>query len=197
MFEHITSLKRFQQQICYGNLRFERGIMPTDIDLYVEFEGKEFVVGEFKKRGASMPYGQELALTRLLKQLACDTQKHILAFVAEHSAPSDQHIDAASCYVAKVWRNQDPKWSSPSIPITVKDLIHRWRYSCQYAEPVPIDNVEFSKDLKGVHIASALLENLSEDQLSEILFCLLERHRQKLSISEDLAQLPLFRQFVA
>lgn len=193
----IYNVERYKQLLDFSGLRFERNITPTDIDMFLDFGGKEFIVGEFKKTGNSMPYGQELALNQLLKNLSRNPRNEVLGFVAEHNTPVDQQINAASCYVAKVWRIREPKWLQPSRPITVKDLIDRWRDFCLDAEPVLIDRIEFSKDLKGAYIASKLFKNLSEDQIAEITFCFLERHRQKLSISDDLLQLPIFSQFVA
>jgi len=65
----INNRARAQQIINYSGLRYDT-ITPTDIDGFIDFGNKVFVIMEFKHSDAPLPYGQRLALKRL-----CDSIK--------------------------------------------------------------------------------------------------------------------------
>lgn len=74
--------KEYAWHLCLRHA--PRKITPTDIDYFVERNGR-FLFFEMKTEGAKVPYGQHLALARLLLSLG---GKAILA-VVEH-APLDR-----------------------------------------------------------------------------------------------------------
>lgn len=100
--------QRGAQLLSFSGLRWGT-ITPTDFDLFIDFGGRAFVLGELKYRDAPMPRGQELALER-----AVDTWAHAgvptIGFIARH------HIDIGEVAVADaevvkirwagVWRMQ-------------------------------------------------------------------------------------------
>ena len=68
-------------------------ITPTDIDGLIEYEDKCFVFIEAKYEGAELPYGQRLALERLVDSL----DKPSVLFIANHCSKDD--IDMAATWV--------------------------------------------------------------------------------------------------
>lgn len=122
----IRNVERYKQLIDFSGLIFERKITPTDIDLFLDFNGTEAILGEFKLQGKSLPYGQRRALNELLKD-ATNSGKHTLGFVAEHQTPPDQQINAATCLVVEYWSDKTPLWKPPKQPINVREMIDRWR----------------------------------------------------------------------
>ena len=56
---------RARQLIDFSGLRYNK-ITPTDIDGFIEYHDEAIVFMEFKYGNAELPYGQKLALERLL-----------------------------------------------------------------------------------------------------------------------------------
>ena len=80
-------------------------ITPTDIDGLIEYKNRGFVFIEAKRVGASLPYGQKLALQRLCDALS----KPAILFVVEHETDGD--IDFAKTTVREYyWKGQ---WITP------------------------------------------------------------------------------------
>lgn len=144
MFEHITNMERFSQQICFGGLRFERGIKPTDIDGFLEFDGIEFVFLEYKYKGKELPWGQRLALTRLFEVIS-QGKGNVLGIIAEHETESSSHVPGNTCRVKETWISSRG-WRPPTKEITVKECIDYWRkYWRKKAEVV---DPAFSKEFQ-------------------------------------------------
>ncbi len=72
-----------QQLRDFSGLRYGR-ITPTDIDAYMEFGGRLFVFVEAKYGGALLPYGQQLALERLVDALHQPPKRVAVAMVVAH-----------------------------------------------------------------------------------------------------------------
>jgi hypothetical protein len=111
----IVYTKRKQQINSFKNLQFENKITPTDIDGVIDFGNKYFVLFEIKHRDgddcADMPYGQQLALERIIDNL----NKPAVLFVASHNVhDTNEQVDAAACIVEKYywlgeWHNGNGK----------------------------------------------------------------------------------------
>ena len=111
--------------ILFKGLAWERQITPTDIDFFVEFSNRCYVLGEFKEHGVDMPNGQQLALERL-----CQRVGHCgLLFIAEHQASAND-IVAADCRVRSTYRYRDGTWFwvEPNPEMNVRELIEHWRF---------------------------------------------------------------------
>lgn len=89
-----------RQLVKFTGLTFGRGITPTDLDGLLEFDDKAFVLLELKHNGAALPYGQQLAIERLITAIE-NGGKPAIAIVASHNETGD--IVAADCEVTKVW----------------------------------------------------------------------------------------------
>lgn len=89
-----------RQLVKFTDLVFKRGITPTDIDGLIEFDDKAFVLLELKYGDTPMPYGQQLAIERLISAIE-NGGKPATAIIATHNESGD--INAAECEVVKVW----------------------------------------------------------------------------------------------
>ncbi len=99
----IQNRQRSTQVIDYSGLRYGK-CTPTDIDGLIELAGNVFIFIEYKFGNADMPYGQRLALERVVDIM--DTVKPSLLIHAQHFTPPDQDIDGANAKVVKVRTNK-------------------------------------------------------------------------------------------
>ena len=117
--EYAKQLKDF------SGLRFGN-ITPTDIDGFVDFKNKAFVIFEIKHHNTPLPYGQRLGYERLAD--ACERAGiRTLVIIASHDIDAPHDIDVAVLPVAQVrFRGE---WKVPDIPHTVRtafDAFLRW-----------------------------------------------------------------------
>lgn len=94
----IYNRERASQIKDYSGLRWGN-ITPTDIDGIIEWKDKCFIVFEAKRQGNDLPYGQKLALMRLIDNLS----KPAILFVANHNAELGTDIDMANAIVEKYY----------------------------------------------------------------------------------------------
>jgi len=112
---------RRKQIIDFGGLRFGN-ITPTDCDAFIEYHGRAFFFIEYKLRNAEVPFGQMLALKRLVDNLE-RAGKYAVLIIAEHTAdnPNDD-INAATCRV-RTWYQYG--YDHAPADISVKNLIDK------------------------------------------------------------------------
>lgn len=99
----IENRERFRQIVNFKELTFgpNNNITPTDIDGFIDFDNKLFIVIELKLSGTEMKRGQELAIERLIDNLEC-SGKHAVALIAEHEvADTREDIDVYKCRIVK------------------------------------------------------------------------------------------------
>ena len=111
----------------YLGLRW-RNITPTDLDGFIDFGNKCFVIIELKFGQANVPNGQALAIERLADSIE-ESGKCSIAIVARYETCGD--IDVAMCIVEKIRFNH--RWIQIG-KVTVKNLIDRFlkRYAPEY-----------------------------------------------------------------
>ena len=110
--------REFASQIRdFTNLRWGN-TTPTDIDGFVEFGDKLFFVIEVKYNDTKLPYGQRLAIERLVDAIE-RSQRVCYGIVAIHKTDGD--IDVGGCEVVE-YRFQG-EWHKPRKYVTVKVMI--------------------------------------------------------------------------
>lgn len=103
----------------FSGLQFPNKITPTDIDLFVEFNNRIFVIGEIKYSDTKLYYGQKLALERLSDCIG--ESKSVVLFIATHNTKPEDIIPVADCPVKEYrFRKQ---WIVPNKPFTVREFI--------------------------------------------------------------------------
>ena len=97
----IQDRRRARQIIDFSGLRYG-DITPTDIDALIEYHDKAVLFMEFKHRDAELPYGQFLAIARLVTDCHL-AGKAAAAFICSHKVDDClQDIDAANATVRQV-----------------------------------------------------------------------------------------------
>ena len=69
-------------------------ITHTDVDILIDYKDQLWIVGEIKRMGVSVSFGQQLALERLVRDLS--VTKPTLFFVADHDTPLEEVIPTES-----------------------------------------------------------------------------------------------------
>lgn len=105
------------QLISFKNLQWEK-ISATDIDFVIELHNKLFIFGECKHGNSELPYGQKLALERIV-DLIGETKIAIL-LVFTHNTPVTKDIDAGSCIVREYRFKK--QWHKETQGRTVKEF---------------------------------------------------------------------------
>ena len=119
----IISPERARQIKDFSGLLFGT-ITPTDIDGFIEYQDKAHIVIELKMKGVEVPYGQKLALERLVDDLHI-AGKPSLCIIAEHETMNtDRAIDVASAIVVEY--RYTKKWFLPPRVDTVRQIIERF-----------------------------------------------------------------------
>ena len=100
----------------FSGLRFGK-ITPTDIDGFVDFQNRAFVLFEIKHGTTPLPYGQRLGYERLAD--ACEKSGiRTLVIVAHHDVAAPSDIDVAVLPVTQVRFQR--QWKKPNVPLTVR-----------------------------------------------------------------------------
>lgn len=120
----IQNRERKRQIVDFHSLLWDK-ITPTDIDGVIDFQNKLYIYFELKYGDANMPYGQRLAIERII-----DSHENggtpACGIVAQHDVgnPEDD-IDAALCIVTEYrWRYA---WHKPQGTTSLRQAIDRVR----------------------------------------------------------------------
>jgi hypothetical protein len=97
-------------------------ISPTDIDGFLEFSGKLFIIIETKYDGAPLPYGQKLALERICDGLT-HGDAHAVLVLTKHNSSGD--IDMATTTVTAYRENAN--WFTDVPEVTLREMIDIFR----------------------------------------------------------------------
>jgi len=123
--EHARTLRD------YSGMAWGR-ITPTDIDGFVEFGDRIFVLIESKYGNAPLSVGQRLALERLAD--AIGRTRHCLLVVCTHSTQTNEEIPMHTCIVTQY--RSGGIWRTPKSQTTLKEIVDQFkaRFEC---EPLP------------------------------------------------------------
>jgi hypothetical protein len=106
----INNVKRKQQIINFSGLLYGK-ITPTDLDGLIEYKNIGYIFIEIKYSNAELPFGQKLAIERLVKDT--NINKKSIGIIAEHYIEdTSNQINASDCVVRKIfdWKYQ---WRMP------------------------------------------------------------------------------------
>ena len=116
----IKNLPRAKQLRNFSLLRWGN-ITPTDIDGFIDFQNKAFVIFEFKVENTEILRGQSLAIERLVDNLE-NSGKSAIGIIAEHNIPPWEDIEASQCKVTML--RYKKKWTLyPKKQYTLKYII--------------------------------------------------------------------------
>lgn len=102
--EYIKYRERRKQIIDFTGLTIGTKF-PTDIDCMCEWSNKGYVMIEVKHRGANIPQGQFICLTRMADDFE-KLGKKALVILAEHFVDDcEEDVDVAKCIVRWFYRD--------------------------------------------------------------------------------------------
>ena len=93
----------------FTGLRFGK-ITPTDIDGFLEFGDRLFVLIEGKRDGSPLAYGQMLAIARLADACHAPPRRYATTIIVDHPTTDDDIVYADA--VVRLYR-WDGKWVYP------------------------------------------------------------------------------------
>lgn len=112
--EQITQIKDFSG-LRWGTIR------PTDVDVFLEFSNRVFILIELKHVKGEFKGGQMLALERMVDAIDNPPERRAILLLGEHSARIGQDIMVADVPVIKCRWNR--KWRSVNKPQNMKTAI--------------------------------------------------------------------------
>lgn len=123
----IRYLERLRQVLSFTGMERHRRITPTDIDGFIDYNGRSFVFLEGKEVGRELGYGQRLMLENLVTRSDAGGCSSI-AILFSHDTGSGDVIIMKDCHVTKTFRERDGKylWLPPTRQITVLETIEMW-----------------------------------------------------------------------
>jgi len=127
MKSKILNPKRMKQLIDFKGLELDNGIYPTDIDGLIEYHDSEYIILEVKHNKAKVPWGQRLALQRMVDDFT-KAGKKAVAIVCEHSVDdTNKPVVAAVCNVRELYYGGEKRWRPPDSPMTVRQAVNNFR----------------------------------------------------------------------
>lgn len=112
-----------KQLVDFKGLDIDGKIYPTDIDGLIEYKDSEYIIFEIKHGDAEMPYGQRLALQRMVDDFA-KVGKQAVVFVCEHTVrDAKKPVVAARCKVREIYHGGSKGWITPEGEITIREAV--------------------------------------------------------------------------
>lgn len=129
-----------QRLVDFQGLELDDGIYPTDLDALIEYHDTEYILIEVKFEKAKVPYGQRLAIQRMVDDFT-KAGKRAIALVAEHYDPNPRKpIIAADCIVRELYYGEESKWREPTHELTVREAVDCFRGI--NSETLSVENTE-------------------------------------------------------
>lgn len=118
VYEHPI---RGKQLLRFDGMRFLDSITPTDIDALIEVRNQIVVFFEAKLKDKEVPFGQKLALERLVRN-AGKAGKHAIAIIGEHNItdPSED-VFLKDLLVREVFTTEQMQWRPPKRKLYAKE----------------------------------------------------------------------------
>ena len=119
----INNPQRMKQLIDFQGLAVDEYIYPTDIDGLIEYKDSEYIIFEVKYGDAEVPFGQKLALQRMVDDFT-KTGKQAVVLVCEHTVRNpEKPVVAAWCKVREIYSGGEKQWRKPIKDITVREAV--------------------------------------------------------------------------
>ena len=112
---------RGKQLLRFDGMQFLGSITPTDIDGLIEVRNQIIIFFEAKLQDKDVPFGQRLALERLVKD-AGRAGKHAIAIIGEHNIkdPSED-VFLKDLFVREVFTTESMRWRPPKRRLYAKE----------------------------------------------------------------------------
>ena len=123
MKSRINNPARAKQLIDFQGLDIDGYIYPTDIDGLIEYKDSEYIIFEVKYGDAEVPFGQKLALQRMVDDFT-KVGKQAVVLICEHKVrDTGRPVIAAWCKVREIYYGKERRWKTPDNEITVREAV--------------------------------------------------------------------------
>ena len=116
--------ERLKQIVSFDDMIYNGNIRPTDIDGLIEFHDKAYIIFDVKSGSAVVPFGQKLALERMV----CDwrqARKEAIGIICEHNIhDTNEQVIAKNCEVREYFNGAN--WCKPIKPIKLGEAIEQY-----------------------------------------------------------------------
>ena len=129
----INHPERAKQIISFEGMERRRGIIPTDIDGFIDYKGGVFVYMEAKLINAPVTVGQRLALENVVKSHE-QAQNKACSIIFRHDTEAKDIIIAKDQVVDETYfkLNGELEWRKPKIEdFSLIRFLHWWEGHCE------------------------------------------------------------------
>jgi hypothetical protein len=110
----------------FVNLQFGK-VYPTDIDAFMEFSNKIFILIEGKQQGVELKGGQRYALERLCDK--CDDEHSKSLLIVCENRYSNNEVDLGQSIVREYRSNRI--WYNTQFEMTVRTMVDKFLLHCK------------------------------------------------------------------
>jgi hypothetical protein len=113
--DEINNEDRARQLHLFKGMGLMRNIVPTDIDLFTEYNGRLFIFGEGKYMDNEMSVAQRKALEGLCNAIS-ELQNHVMWVLSYRHEVHDVNVSVyvKDQYVVEVYSSLDLMWRKPT-----------------------------------------------------------------------------------
>jgi len=98
----IYNRDKKRRLVSFENLTYGR-ITPTDIDAFIDFNNKIFIIIEAKGEGVPVPTGQRIALERMLIKMSTGESEAMVVIADIEDGGMEDDVNLGLCMVREVW----------------------------------------------------------------------------------------------
>ena len=122
----FTNPDRGKQLLLFDGLNYDSNVAPMDLDGLIEYHNKKRVLLELKLKNTPVPYGERIALERMVNDFG-DVGKESIAVVADHTVFNEsEDVIVGDAIVREIYWSKDRKWRPPKRMMTVKMLVDKF-----------------------------------------------------------------------
>ena len=120
----IKHPNRMKQLISFEGMNTlgGRNICPTDIDMFIDYNGQAFIYGDAKNGDVDVSYGQKLAYENVVNSHT-EGGKGACAIIFRHNTPQNDNVVAKDCIISEYYICKF--WHKPKNEITLKEGIEK------------------------------------------------------------------------
>ncbi len=113
--DKINNEDRARQLHLFEDMGLMRRIVPTDIDMFIEYNGRLFIIGEGKYKDNEMPIAQRMAFEGLCSAIS-ELQNYVMwILLYRHEIhDSNEPVYVKDQYVTEVFSSLDLRWIKPT-----------------------------------------------------------------------------------
>lgn len=131
MKSRIYDPQKAKQLIDFEGLQVDGYIYPTDIDGIIEYKDSEYIIFEVKYGDSELPFGQRLALQRMVDDFT-KIGKQAVVFVCEHHVDDvNESVIVSQCKVREIYYGGKKGWRCPNVELTVRDAVDMFQEHSQ------------------------------------------------------------------